>query len=53
MKWIEINIDIGRYDRDAMIEAMLKLVDPLVTEFKALAKEDFRGIICGRIILGL
>jgi len=41
MKWIEINVGIGKYDRNAMLEALLRLVDPLVTKFKEVAKEDY------------
>lgn len=41
MKWIEVNIGIGKRDPEAMVEALLKLVDPLVTKFKEVMKETY------------
>ena len=41
MKWIEINIGIGNHDREAKVEVLLRLVDPLVTRFKEIAREAY------------
>jgi len=41
MKWTEINIGIGKHDSEAMVEALLELVDPLVTKFKEVMKETY------------
>ncbi len=39
MKWVEINVGIGKDDSEAMIEALLSLADNLVTKFRSMTRD--------------